>query len=266
MLAPEPRGEHEAAGISRCPERSGCVARGGACAADDADHWFPWRTFAIDLCGEYCRDSSWITGSGLRGQNLAAEHRWAEGQYELLPALAADLVSRRVNVIVTLGGPPPALAAKAATSMIPVVFHMGADPVQLGIVASLGRPGGNITGATMLALALEAKRLALVREIAPTATLIGMLVNPRNAQTQTQVREVQEAAARITGLEMLFLNVSSERDVEIAFSELAEKRAGGLIIGSDAYVANMFAHNAALAARHRIPAIGGSGDFARAGG
>ena len=202
----------------------------------------------------------------VEGQNLAVEHRWAEGQYDQLPALAADLVNRRVNVIITLGGPPPALAAKTATSTIPIVFHMGADPVQLGIVASLGRPGGNITGATMLAVALEAKRLALVREMAPTATLIGMLINPHNPQARVQVREVQEAAGRAIGLDVLFLNVSSERDVETAFSELAEKRAGGLIIGSDAYIANMFAQNASLSARHRIPAIGGSGEFARAGG
>jgi hypothetical protein len=103
----------------------------------------------------------------VEGQNLAVEHRWAEGRYDRLPALAADLVNR-VAAIVTLGGPPPALAAKAATSSIPIVFHMGADPVELGIVASLSRPGGNITGATMLAVTLEAKRLALVREMAPT--------------------------------------------------------------------------------------------------
>jgi putative tryptophan/tyrosine transport system substrate-binding protein len=202
----------------------------------------------------------------VEGQNLTVEHRWAEGQYDRLPALAADLVNRRVNVIVTLGGPPPALAAKAATSTIPIVFHMGADPVELGIVATLGRPGGNITGATMLAVALEAKRLALVREMAPTATLFGMFINPHNPQTRMQVREVQEAAARVIGLNVLFLHVSSERELETAFSELAEKRAGGLIIGADAYVANMFAQHAALAARHRIPAIGGSRDFARAGG
>ena len=107
-------------------------------------------------------------------------------------------------MIVTLGGPPPALAAKAVTSMIPIVFHMGADPVELGIVASLGRPGGNITGATMLAVALEAKRLALVREMAPTATLIGMLINPHNPQARVQVREVQEAAGRAIGLECCF--------------------------------------------------------------
>ena len=181
------------------------------------------------------------------------------------PALAADLVSRRVSVIVTLGGPPPALAATAATSTIPIVFHMGADPVELGIVASLGRPGGNITGATMLAVALEAKRLALVREMAPTATLVGMFINPHNPQARAQIREVQEAA-RLIGLDVLFLNVSSEQDVDAAFSELAEKRAGGLIIGADAYIANMYARNAALAASHRISAIGASRDFARAGG
>jgi ABC-type uncharacterized transport system substrate-binding protein len=155
----------------------------------------------------------------VKGQNLAVEHRWAEGQYDQLPALAADLVNRRVNVIVTLGGPPPALAAKKATSTIPIVFHMGADPVELGIVASLSRPGGNITGATMLAVALEAKRLALVREMAPNATLIGMLINPHNPQARVQVREVQEAAGLAIGLDVLFLNVSSEREVAETLAE-----------------------------------------------
>jgi putative ABC transport system substrate-binding protein len=182
-----------------------------------------------------------------------------------LPALASELVRRRVAVIVTLGGPPPAFAAKAATSTIPIVFHMGADPVELGIVASLARPGGNITGATMLAIALEAKRLALVREVAPTATLIGMLINPTNPQAPSQRREVEEAA-RVIGLDVLFLNVSTEQHVETAFSALVEKRAGGLIIGADAYVANMFVQNAVLAARHRIPTIGGSRGYPAAGG
>ena len=201
----------------------------------------------------------------IEGKDFRVEHRWAEGQYDRLPALAAELVNLPVAVIVTLGGPPPALAAKKATSTIPTVFHMGADPVELGIVASLNRPGGNITGATMLAVALEAKRLELLRGVAPTATLVGMLINPNNPQARTQILEIQEAA-RIIALEVLFLDVSSEEEVKAAFTELAEKRAGGVIIGSDAFIANMFAQNADLAARHRMPAIGGSRDFARRGG
>ena len=177
----------------------------------------------------------------VEGQNLAVEYRWAEGQYDRLSALAADLVSRRVAAIVTLGGPPPALAAKAATSTIPIVFHMGADPVELGIVASLSRPGRNITGATMLAVALEAKRLALVREMAPTATLIGMLINPTNPQAQSQVREVQEAA-RVIGLDVLFLLSVARRTLKRRSrpSRKARRRAHHW---RRSYIANMYAQN-----------------------
>jgi putative ABC transport system substrate-binding protein len=168
----------------------------------------------------------------VEGQNLAIEERWAENQYDRLPALAAELVGRRVAVIVTIGGAPAAVAAKAATSTIPVVFHMGADPVQLGLVTSLNRPGGNITGATLLGVALDAKRLELLHEVVPTARLIASLMNPTNPQTENQSREVLEAA-RTMGKPILIVHASSEREIDSTFTELVEKQAGGLLIGAD---------------------------------
>jgi|SRR5712671_313439 len=190
----------------------------------------------------------------VEGQNLAIEYRWAEGKYDRLAALAADLVSRRVAVIVAIGGAPAAVAAKAATSRIPIVFNMGADPVQLGLVASLNRPSGNATGVGMLGVQLEAKRLEFLRDLVPTAALIAMLVNPTNPQAETQSREVA-AAARAIGRQILLQSASTERELETVFAALVQKRAGALLVGADTFFTSQPAQFVALTARHAIPAI-----------
>jgi putative ABC transport system substrate-binding protein len=201
----------------------------------------------------------------VEGQNLTIEERWAENQYDRLPALAAELVGRRVEVIVTIGGAPAAVAAKAATSTIPIVFHMGADPVQLGIVASLNRPGGNITGATLLGVALDAKRLELLHEAAPIASSIGLLVNPTNPQTEELSRQVLEAAHTM-GLSIVVIGASSAAEIEPCFAELVKKQAGGLVISADSFLGQRAQQIAGLALRYKIPTITQGRQFAKAGG
>jgi putative tryptophan/tyrosine transport system substrate-binding protein len=190
----------------------------------------------------------------VEGQNVTFEYRWAEGHYDHLPALAADLVSRHVAVIVPIGGVPPTVAAKAATSTIPIAFNMTADPVKLGLVASLNRPGGNLTGVAMLGVELEAKRLELLRELVPTSTLIAFLVNPSNEQAETQLRDVQKAARGI-GLRLLILHASTERELETVFATLVQERADALLVGADTFFTSQPILFVVLTARHAIPAI-----------
>ena len=167
--------------------------------------------------------------------NLTIEYRWSEGQYDRLPALVADLVRRGVAVIAVPGGVPGALAAKAATSTIPIVFEMGADPVALGLVASLNQPGGNITGATSLSGEVNPKRLELLHEVVPAATIFGLLVNPTNpANAQPSIRLVK-AAADALGLQIQILNAGTEDDFDAAFATLVRLRAGGLVISNDTF-------------------------------
>jgi ABC-type uncharacterized transport system substrate-binding protein len=189
----------------------------------------------------------------VNGQNVTIEYRWADGQYDRLPALAAELTTQRVAVIVPIGGAPATLAAKAATSTIPIVFNMTADPLELGLVASLNRPGGNATGVTMLGVELEAKRLELLRELVSTS-LIGMLVNPNNAQAKAQSRDVQ-AAASAMHQQVVILDASTEREVEAAFTTLVQQRAGALLVGADTFFTSQPALFVVLTARHAIPAI-----------
>jgi putative ABC transport system substrate-binding protein len=190
----------------------------------------------------------------VEGQNLAIEYRWAEGHFDRLPALAIDLVRQRVAAIVTIGGTPSAVAAKAATSTIPIVFMVASDPVQLGLVTSFNRPGGNATGVAMMGVELEAKRLGLIRELVPKAALIGMLVNPANPQAESQLRAIREAA-RTIGQQVVFLNASTRSELETAFANLIQRRAEALLVGQDTFVFSERELVVVLAERHQVPAI-----------
>jgi putative tryptophan/tyrosine transport system substrate-binding protein len=188
------------------------------------------------------------------GQNVAIEYRWAEGQYDRLPAMAADLIRRQVTVIATIGGIPPVLAAKAATTTIPIVFSIGADPVAFGLVASLNRPGGNLTGVTNLNLELVSKRLELLHELVPTAAIIAVLVNPTNPTAETLSRDL-EAAARTFGIQLHLLQASTELDFTTVFATLIQLRASALVISNDGFFNSRSEQLAALATRYAVPAI-----------
>jgi putative ABC transport system substrate-binding protein len=205
------------------------------------------------------------TGGYVEGQNLAIEYRWAEGQYDRLPMLAADLVRRGVAVLVTTGGEPSALAAKAATSAIPIVFTVGGDPVKIGLVASLNRPGGNATGVSLLTTAPEAKRLGLLHELAPSPAVIGVLINPNYQEAVAQAHEVQEAA-RVIDRRVQIANASSDRELEPAFAALVQERAAALLVCADPFFDTRRDHIVALAAQHKLPAIYQFRDYAVAGG
>jgi len=199
-------------------------------------------------------------------RNVRIEYRWTRGQNDQLPVLAADLVRQQVAVIVTLGNTASALAAKAATSSIPIVFRIAANPVEAGIVASLAHPGGNLTGVTTLGVEAGPKQLELLREFIPTATAVGLLINPTNPTlAETQSRDLQ-AAAHTLNLQFHVLRASTEADFDPAFASLVRFRAGGLVIGADTFFNSRSELLAALATRHAIPTISPYRDFAAAGG
>jgi putative ABC transport system substrate-binding protein len=199
----------------------------------------------------------------VEGQNVAIEYRWPDGQYDRLPELAADLVHRQVTVIAAPSGSPGALAAKAATTTIPIVFVVGSDPVKMGLVASLNRPGGNLTGVTSLDADLAPKRLELLRELTPTATIIAFLVNPTSPVTENLVKDLQ-AAARTLGLELHVLQASTEPDFATVFATLGPAEA--LVIAPDSFFISRSEQLAALTVRHAVPAITQYRAFVAAGG
>ena len=199
----------------------------------------------------------------VEGQTVATEYRWAEGRYDRLPALAAELVRRQVTMIVA-GDGPSALAAKAATTTIPIVFTTGIEPVQAGLITSLNRPGGNLTGVNLIAGPLPAKQLGLLHELVPTAKTIAMLINPNNANAERDAATVQDAAGKI-GVQILVARAVAESDFETVFASLTRERAGALLVNSDVFFTSRRDQILALAARHALPLIAAWREFPLAG-
>jgi putative ABC transport system substrate-binding protein len=204
-------------------------------------------------------------GGYIEGQNVTIEYRWAEGQYDRLPALVADLVRRQVNVIAATGATNSAFAAKAATATIPIVFSSSDDPVKLGLVASLNRPGGNATGINFFVSQMEGKRVGLLHELVPTAALMGVLLNPNNALFEFQLKDVREAARSI-GQQIHILHASSERDVHTAFRSFGHIRVQALLVGADPFFNGRREQLVTLAAHYAIPAIYELREYVAAGG
>jgi putative ABC transport system substrate-binding protein len=202
----------------------------------------------------------------VEGENVAIEYRWAEGRYDRLPELAIDLVRRQVNVIAVPASTPASLAAKAATTTIPIIFSVGDDPVKLGLVVSLGRPGGNATGVNFFIAELAAKRMGLLHELVTGAARIAVLVNPTDAiRTESNVRDV-EAAARALGLQIHVLNASTIGDIDAAFATLVRERADALFVVPDAFFASRRVQLATLAARHALPVAYSQREYVEVGG
>lgn len=199
------------------------------------------------------------------GRNVAIEFRWAEGQYSRLPALAADLAKRQMTVIVAAGGAEVALAAKSATATIPIVFEMGGDPIALGVVDSMSRPGGNLTGVSSLSVEVSRKRLEFMREVRPGTNLFAIAVNPTSPTSDSQLKNLHAAASSL-GLELIVMKTSTEQEFDGMFKSVNEMRAGGLVFSSDPYFAYRSQQLATLAARHAVPAMTQSRDFPLAGG
>lgn len=221
---------------------------------------------SAELSGHYVRPFlQGLSETGyVEGRNVTIEFRWANGQYDQLPALAADLVRRQVAVIAATST-PTGLPAKAATTTIPIVFVTGSDPIEQGLVTSMNRPGGNLTGATTLAVEMGQKRLELLREVVPAATLFGVLLNPTGPNLKAVSRDLQ-TASRIAGLPIHVLHASTERDFDTVFATLGQVRASALVIGTDTFFNSQGRKLAALTVRHGVPAIYQYREFAAAGG
>jgi putative ABC transport system substrate-binding protein len=201
----------------------------------------------------------------VEGRNLAIEYRWAEGKFDRLSELARDLVRRQMSLIVTIGGEPAALAAKAATSTIPIVFGIGGDPVKINLVASLNRPGGNATGISLLTPGMGQKQIEMLVELVPKMSLMALLVNPTNPLAEVQKKEMQEAT-QVVAKRVLVLNATSEKELDDAFVTLAQAKAEGLVIVADPFFISRRDQLVALAARYAVPTVYGFREFATAGG
>jgi putative ABC transport system substrate-binding protein len=228
----------------------------GFLGAQSADDYF--KNFTVAFL-QSLKETGYV-----EGQNVAVEYRWAENQFDRLPALAADLIRRRVAVIVALGA-PPTLAAKAATTTIPIVFLTGEDPVALGLVASLNRPGANLTGTALLDVELVPKRLQLLRELMPNAVRFGYLVDPALPNIQSRIADLQ-AATPTLGLQLVVVNASADSDLELAFATFSQQRVGAVLVSPGGYYVVNRKQLVALAARHRLPAIYPYREFVLAGG
>jgi putative tryptophan/tyrosine transport system substrate-binding protein len=251
------------------------LASGALAVVPSAARAQPKRVPVIGLLGSTSADESTRILEALRaglkdsgfveGQNVAIEYRWAHGKHGRLPALADDLVNHPVTAIVTLGGEPSALAAKAATSKIPIIFVIGGDPVIIGLVDSLNNPGGNVTGMSLIAPALEAKRLELLRELVPKSTMIGVLANEDYPDTDRQLASIETAAGAI-GQKISIQNVRSDRDLDGAFTALSSLKIDALLVAADPLFSEMNDQIVALATRYKVPAIYASREFVAVGG
>jgi putative ABC transport system substrate-binding protein len=200
----------------------------------------------------------------VEGQNVEISFRWAEGDYDRLPMMAADLARRQVTAILATGGNPPVLAVKAATATIPIVFIIGSDPVEVGFVASLNRPGGNVTGVSLFTSLLVAKRLELLRELVPAGTIIAFLVNPDNSNARPDTAVMQAAATRL-GQKLIVLSARTEQDIDLAFASLGQQQATALVVNTDAFFLTRRNQLASLEARYAIPTIHDLREYAAAG-
>ena len=216
-------------------------------------------TFQATAFGQGLKETGYV-----EGQNVGIEYRWAEGRYDRLPSLASDLVSRKIDLIAAFG-PPPATAAKNATSTIPIVFTVGSDPVWDGLVTSLARPSGNLTGISMLAVQLVPKRLELVAELIPQARSFGLLVNPNNGYSERMIRDVEDTA-RAKGMPLRILKASTESEIDAAFAALGNPRIDALVIGDDPFFTARRGQLVALASRYAVPATYQFREFVVAGG
>jgi putative ABC transport system substrate-binding protein len=254
--------------------RRGFIALAGGAAASI----IPARAQALPVIGYLGGESPERYGSRLNafrkglteagyaeGRAVAIDFRWADGQYSRLPALAKELADRQVSVIVAPGGAEVAFAAKSATTTIPIVFEMGGDPVALGLVSSLSRPGGNLTGVSSLSVEVSRKRLEFMREMRPGAKVFAIAVNPRSPTSSNQLKNF-EAAAESLGVELVILKASTEPEFDALFTDAKQAQAGGLVFSSDPYFAFRSPQLAALAVRHAVPAMTQSRDFPLAGG